>query len=382
MKFTINKDEFVHNLSSADSIINVKSPLAVLLNVYVEALEDGTIILLSFNGDHGVKVESAGVVEKAGKISLLSKKLLEVIRKVPGERVVIENFVEKSSEGSAEIPTRIVIHPEGRKTPEFHLNGVSADTYPVFNEFNWENYIKISQDTLEEQIKATEFSASQDISKPAFTGTYIKETVDGYLSFVTSNGKSLSVITRPYEEKHGQVETDIIVPQKIFKTLLNSLSAGEVLFSVLNNQAFFKAGNVYVFANLVDGKFPNYNDVIPAERQNIFKVQANEFLSAIDTVSVMADSDSNKVTLELKGSILTLSAHHSVYGLAKQEVEVEYSGEDISVSVNYKALSDFLKFVSTKQVEMTINSKSSPLLLKDVNDDHYLYITMPVKDFN
>lgn len=382
MKFIVNKDEFVRDLSSADSIINVKSPLAVLLNVYMEAREDGTIVLLSFNGDQGVKVESDGVVEKAGKITLLSKKLLEVVRKIPGERVVIESVVEKTSVDIVENSTRIVVHPEGRKTPEFHLNGVSADAYPVFNEFDWKSYIKIPQSTLEEQVKATEFSVSQDIMKPAFTGTYIQEIVDGSLSFVASDGKSLSVITRSYEEKHGDVETDIIVPQRIFKTILNSFNKGDVLFSVLNDQVYFKSGNVYVFANLIDGVFPkNYKNIIPTEKQSVFEVQANEFLSALSTVSIMTDSDSNKVSLELKGSTLTLSAHHSVYGLATEEIEVEYSGEDISVSVNYKSLSSFLKFVSSKEIEMVINSKTSPLLLKAVGDDDYLYLTMPIKDF-
>ncbi len=374
MKFTINKDEFIHNLSAADSIINVKSPLAILLNIYVEALEDGSIILLSFNGDHGVKVEATGVVEQPGKISLLSKKLLEVIRKVPGNHVVLET--------DSDSPTQILIHPENKSVPEFHLNGVSGDTYPVFNEFNWENYIRISQDILEEQIKATEFSASIDTSKPAFTGTFVKENVDGYLSFVTTNGRRLSVITRAYEEKHGEVETNVIIPQKIFKTLLNSLSSGDVWFSVHKNQAFFKANNVYVFANLVDGKFPNFNDVIPTEHLNVFHIQADDFVSAIDIVSVMSDPDTCKIHLEVAHSTLTLSATHPIYGLAKQEVAVEYDGEDIGVSINYKALADFLKFIAGKEAEITINSKSSPLLLKTINDDHYLYVTMPMKDFD
>ncbi|OHD54963.1 MAG: DNA polymerase III subunit beta [Spirochaetes bacterium GWF1_51_8] len=371
MKFTVNKDEFIRHLGIADSIINVKSPLAILLNVYIEAIDDGTIIILSYNGENGVKVESTGVVEVSGKINLLSKKLLEVIRKLPGEKIVFESKSDNETE--------IVIHPVEGDDPVFHLNGVAADTYPTFNEFNWENYIKIAQETLEEQIKATEFAVSTDIAKSAFTGTYIEEAVDGLLSFVTTDGKRLSVITREFEEKVGQIETGVIIPQKIFKTILESLGTGETYFSVHSNQAFFKIGNVYIFTNLVEGKFPNYKDVIPAEKINIVQIDSDVLSKAIDTVSVMSDPDSGKTKIEVDGDKMTISTQHPLYGVAQQSIKMSYNGTPITIAISYRSLLDFLRVVPGKSIQMIINSQSSPLLLKTEKDDNFLYITMPMK---
>lgn len=371
MKFIVNKDEFVHNLSVADSIINLKSPLAILLNVYIEALEDGSIMIFSYNGENGVKVEASGVVEVSGKISLSSKKLLEVARKIPGEKIVFESNEDNENE--------INIHPENKQNPIFNLIGVSADTFPTFNEFNWEHFIKISQETLNELISSTEFAASTDIAKVAFTGSYIEESVDGMLSFVTTDGKRLSVITREYEEKVGSVETGVIIPQKIFRTIHGSLNTGDVLFSIDNNQAFFKLGNIYIFSNLVEGKFPNYQDVIPTERINIAEVSSEAFLEAIDTVSVMTDAETSRVKIEFNDNKIIVSTSHAIYGLAHQELEIKYNGSPITVAINYHAISDFLKVVKGKQVEIVINSQSSPLLLKTINDDSFMYITMPMK---
>lgn len=371
MKFTVNKEEFIHNLSIADSIINVKSPLAMLLNVYIEAIDDGTIILLSYNGENGVKIETSGQVASGGKITLLSKKLLEAVRKMPGEKLVIRTKDDSSHD--------VVIHPENKENPIFNINGVSGDAYQIFNEFNWDSYIKIKQETLREQIANTEFSVSTDMSKPAFTGTYVEEAVEGLLSFVTSDGKRMAVITREYEDKKGDVELGVIIPERIFKTIQTVLTTGEVLFSTQNGQAFFKIGNVYMFSNLVEGKFPNYKDVIPSEKINVVTVDATVLLEALDTVSVMSDPDSGRTKVEVNEKKMTVQTSNQIYGVAKEEIEIKYKGSAISVAFNYKAIVDYLKVVGAKKIEFVINSQSSPLMMKVIGDDNYTYICMPLK---
>lgn len=371
MKFVVTKEDFIRDLSIADSIINVKTPLAMLLNIYIEAFEDGTIIILAYNGQDGVKVETTGVVEKEGKVSLLSKKLLEVIRRIPAEKIVFESKPDNETE--------IMVHPEGLDNPLFNINGVSADAYPIFTEFNWEDYILVSQETLHEQIVGTDFAVSTDMSKPAFTGTYIEESVDGFLSFVATDGKRLAVIMREYEQKNGSVESGVIIPEKIFKTILTTLATGDVQFSVHKNQAFFKIGKVYIFSTLVEGKFPNYNDVIPSEEINKAVIAADTLHAAIDNVAVMSDPDSGKIKVEFATNKVIVSTRHPIHGLARQELELEYNGNDIAIAINYRSLADFLKVVSGKKVQIIINSQSSPLLLYTVDDQNYKYVTMPMK---
>jgi len=370
MKFIANKEELLKNLTVADSIINIKSPLAILLNLYIEVFPDGNMIILSFNGENGVRVESNAIVEEPGKAILLSKKLLEIIRKIPNDRVVFRSNPENENE--------IIIHPEVEENPKFTIFSMPVDSYPVFNEFNWSNYIRMSQETLLEQISCTDYTVSTDPSKPAFTGIYIEESIEGYLTFVASDGKRLAYITRPYEEKIGQVKLSVIIPEKIFKTIKNILKTGDALFSI-QNQAFFKIGNVYIFSNLVEGKFPSYKDVIPKERNNVVRVNSEIFLNAIDIVSVMSDPDTGIIIFNIDNNIMKIYTSHNILGEAKEIINIEYKGSPITISVNHKSLTDFLRTVLGKDIEFVINSQVSPVLLKSINDDNYIYICMPIK---
>ncbi|MGL5955598.1 MAG: DNA polymerase III subunit beta, partial [Brevinema sp.] len=325
-----------------------------------------------YNGDHGVKVEATANVIEAGKISLLSKKLLEIIRNIPGDVVCLEQ-----KDGELEI----VIQPEGKKSPIFRLNGVSADTYPTFKEFNWSSYIKINQSVLRELITATEFAVSHDQAQIAFTGTFITESSAGLLSFVATDGKRLAVISKSFEEKVGEVSTDIIVPQRIMKTISDSLGQGEVLFAVYNGQAYFKIDNTYVFTNLVEGKFPNYRDVIPAQTTSTITVDASSLISCLQLVAIMADNESGRVKLDVEGMQLVISGG-TVHGNSSDSVEVEEligSEEVASIAVNHKALTDFLRNIQGKKVLISVNSSGSPILLKPAGENDYEYITMPMK---
>lgn len=372
MKFSINKDEFLKALMISDSIINPRTPLSILLNIYLEVHNDGQIIIQSYNGEHGVKVETKANVEQAGKISLLSKKLLEIIRNIPGNIVCFEQ-----KDGELEV----VIHPDGKKSPVFRLNGVSAETYPTFKEFHWDSYITINQGVLRELITLTEFAVSTDQAQIAFTGTFITEATEGMLSFVTTDGKRLAVISKSYEEKVGEVSTDIIVPQRIMKTISDSLGQGEVLFAVHNGQAYFKINDTYVFTNLVEGKFPNYRDVIPSQSTSTLTVDASEFISCLQHVAIMADNESGRVKLDVENNQLVVTGS-TVHGNSNDSIEIqELQGisEVPSIAVNHKALTEFLKNIQGKKVNISVNSSGSPILLKPVGENDYEYITMPMK---
>ncbi|MGC8764732.1 MAG: DNA polymerase III subunit beta [Brevinematia bacterium] len=376
MKFTINRELFLRYLTIADTVLkNVKSPLAILLNVYLEVQADGTLIIMSYNGENGVKIELNVKVEEPGKITLLSKKLLDVIRKIEEGEIVFETIPDNE--------TSVIIHPLEKEIPIFNLNGIIADAYPVFFEFNWETYIKISEASMKELIDSTVFAVAEDFSKPAFTGVYIEEAVEGRLTFVTSDGKRLATNSREYVEKKGIVPLNIIIPENIIRTLSNSFtvsSEGEVMFSVEKNQAFFRLNNVYLFSNLIEGKFPNYRDVIPKDRINVGSVDGHIFLNAIEVVSVLADVETYRIKIEIKDSIMEISARHSIHGLAREEIPLlSYSGTPIFLYCNYKHLTDFLKIFNNKVVNFSINSQVSPILFTIDGEPDFVYVDMPLR---
>lgn len=371
MKFHVSKDEFLKALITADSIINPRTPLSILLNIYLEVHNDGQMIIQSYNGDHGVKIETNVDVQEAGRISLLSKKMLEIVRNIPGDRISVEQM-----EDSLET----IIRPEGQKSPTFRLHGVSVDTYPTFKEINWDNYIKLNQETLKELIESTEFAVSNDQAQIAFTGTFITESAEGILSFVSTDGKRLAVISKSIEEKQGSIETDVIVPQKIMKTISDTLDKGIVQISVNDGQAYFKIDNVYIFTNLVEGKFPNYRDVIPSQSSSTITADASGFAACLQRVAIMSDNESGRIKLEVIDNQLVVTGSN-VQGEGNDSITVEdVTNDQISaVAVNYKSLTEFLKILQGKKVLISINSSGSPILLKPAGEEDYEYIIMPMK---
>ncbi|MGL4560695.1 MAG: DNA polymerase III subunit beta, partial [Brevinema sp.] len=356
---------------TADSIINPRTPLSILLNIYLEVHNDGQMIIQSYNGDHGVKIESSVDVQEAGRISLLSKKLLDIVRNIPGDRISIEQEADS---------LEAIIRPEGKKNPTFRLHSVSVDTYPTFKEVNWENFIKLNQETLQELIVSTEFAVSNDQAQIAFTGTFITESAEGILSFVATDGKRLAVISKSIEEKKGIVPTDIIVPQKIMKTISDTLNKGIVLFAVNDGQAYFKIDNVYIFTNLVEGKFPNYRDVIPSQSTSTITVDASGLASCLQRVAIMSDNESGRIKLQVENNQLVVTGSN-VQGEGNDSIELDQpTDSDIAVvALNHKSLTEFLKILQGKKVLISINSSGSPILLRPTGENDYEYIIMPMK---
>ncbi len=152
------------------------------------------------------------------------------------------------------------------------------------------------------------------------------------------------------------------------------------MFSVDKNQAFFKIRNVYLFSNLIDGKFPNYRDVIPKEKINTGRVESHKFLNAIEVVSVLAEADTYRIKLEIKDNFMEISAKHPVHGIAREKITLlEYSGSPTYIYCNYKHLTDFLKVCKEKVVNFSINSQLSPLLFTVEGEPNLVYVDMPLR---
>lgn len=377
MRFIINRNLFVRHLSISDMVLkNVKSPMTILLNVYLEAQADGSLIIMSYNGENGAKIELNVKVEEPGRITLLSKKLLDVLKQFEENEIVFETLPESE--------TSVIIRPVDKAKPVFDLNGILADAYPVIFEFNWDSYIKISEICLKELIDSTVYATESHSSKPAFTGIYVEEAVEGRLTFVTSDGKRLATNSKEYIDKKGDVPLHVIIPENIIRIVLNSFSSsrnGEVLFSIEKNQAFFRLNNIYLFSNLIDGKFPNYRDVIPKQRINIGSVEGREFLKAIDVVSVLADNDTYKIKIDINDNKkMEISSQHPIHGVALEEVKLlDYSGSQISVYCNYKHLVEFLSVFKSRIINFSINSQVSPMLFTVKGEDDFVYIDMPLR---
>ncbi|MCX7821078.1 MAG: DNA polymerase III subunit beta, partial [Brevinematales bacterium] len=349
----------------------------ILYSVYIEATESGKLVLMTFNGENGVKIELDADIEEGGKIALNSKKLIEVIRGFDCAVVLLES--------DREIDTLINIRPIESETVIFKLNGSRPDAYPLHKEFDWNKYILISGSDFIELTETTIFSvADQHSVRDTFKGIYIEEE-GGNIFFVATDGKRLSVNSKKYISKKGDFVLDSIVPENIFRTILLAIEgSNEVQIAIESNLAFFKVDKIYLFCNIIEGKFPNYRDVIPKEAKNVTRVKADNFLHSIETLSILADDDNYKLKLSLlspEDKKMLLFVRHATHGEAKEIITLEdYKGEPLDIYFNYKHVADFLKIARGKIVSMSINSVTSPFVFRIEGNEQLIYLDMPLRN--
>ncbi|URA10997.1 DNA polymerase III subunit beta [Thermospira aquatica] len=371
MKFTVNRDEFFHLLSLANEVINPKNPLTILANLYLSVSKDGLVIMQGYNGEHGIKLEMTGDVEEAGTVLLHARKFFDVVSKITTPHICISS----GETGSYELT---ITSPENNSN-FYKLHGGHAENFPTFQEYTWENYIAISQESLYELIDMTEYAVSGDSAKIYLTGFYMEESVEGWLTFVTTDGKRLALLSREYEKKVGEVQDKVIIPGSLMKIIKKSLSTGDARIAIRGQNVFFKIGNVYLFSGLLDGKFPNYRDVIPSLISYTAEIGVEDFRRQLESVGVLSDGDVPKVFFELLPNQVNLSSVNAIYGEARASFEIHYEGEPLQFSLNYRHLMDFLRVVKSSSVLLHIKSTESPIKFGIKGDENFIYLVMPIK---
>ncbi|MCX7882450.1 MAG: DNA polymerase III subunit beta [Brevinematales bacterium] len=372
MRVTVNRDEFYSLLSLASEVVTPKNPLAILVNVYLSVSEDGLVIIQGYNGEHGIKVEMTGEVTESGTILLHARKLFDVVSHISTPRIVLAT----EEEGN---PYEVTITSPENKHIYYKLHGSYAENFPTFQEYTWENYISLSQESLRELIEMTEYAVAQETSKIFFLGFYVEESMEGWLSMVTTDGRRLALLSREYEEKKGDIGGNVIVPASLMRIVKKALSTGEVRLALRGQNVFFKIGNIYFFSSLLEGKFPNYRDVLPSMIQHTLQIPTKDFRDQLESVAVMSEGDVQKIIFDVQRNLLTLSSVHAIYGEAKASLDIEYDDEPLQFALNYKHLMDFLRVVKSEKVTLHIKSPESAMQFTLEGDEHFIYLVMPIR---
>jgi len=367
MEFTIQRSELLAGLYLTQGIVERRTTIPILGNVLIQAAGDGVVVAAT-DQEIAVRRQCTAAVKKKGTITIGARKLYEMVREIPEGEVRIRqqdnNWIEVSAGKS-----------------RFRVVGLDPREFPAMPDPPADKpSIRVSGDTLTQMIEYTLFAVSGDETRVNLNGIHVESTPEGQLRFVATDGHRLAMITRRVE--HLALPGPITIPRKAVMELRKVLESGEDLveMTVVGGVAHASRGRVQMSMRLVEGEFPDYNQVIPKKSERHATVDAAALHAALRRVSVVSSERTRGVRLQLENQKLELSTINPDIGEAAEELELEYDGSPVGVGFNARYLIDVLTVLpADKRVELSLNDEVSPGVIRSVGDADYCYIVMPMR---
>jgi DNA polymerase-3 subunit beta len=370
MRLRIKKDEILKGLQRIQGVVDKKNTMPILSNMLLIADGRGVEIIAT-DLEIGLRGRYAADVEKQGAVALSAKKMYEIVRELPESDLQI--LVEEGSW------VRVL---SGHA--QFKLVGLPKEEYPAMPDVAEEGMISIDGDTLRDMIKKTIFAAGDNDARYVLNGLYVhlapsKEGIT--IRMVGTDGHRLSLIDRSVNEQHA--EESLIIPKKAMMELRRILDedASQEGFQIgfSKNHALFKRNGLVMVSKLIDGNYPNYQQVIPSQNTKKVVLSRDLFTHAVKRVSIMAKDKTNAVKVQLETNVLTLSTNNPEIGEANETLPVAYKGESLTIGFNSRYLLDVLMAMDRESVSLELNDPLSPCLITEEGNEGYRCVVMPMR---
>ena len=365
MIITCNTSELNKAIQTAQKAITSKPSTPIFSCLHLITC-NGRLVIQGMDLNMAISCTIDANITEPGEIVVSAKHISELVRKLSAETVTIsknqENKTIKVASGSS----------------EYQLLLMNEDDYPKFPDFNGDKSITIADDKIKELIRKTIFSCSNDEARPLFTGILV-ESKDDKLTFVGTNTHRLAVkfISQPTQEN-----LSMIIPSKVLNEIARNLTSDmpqEVKISLLNNQIMVIIDDVIIVSRLIEGKFPDYNKVIPAKFAVKCTVKAKELAGAVERVALFStDGDYSTVKMSINQGEITITSSSPDVGTGKEVLPCTTEGDALNVAFNAKYILDILKNVDAEEVLLSMNTSLSPVCITAPEEDNYIYIVTPV----
>ena len=369
MKFSVNQQDLQQALNYCQGVIEKRSTLPILSNILLDA-HNSKLTLTATDLDlifiH--QLSNIEVIEE-GKTTTRSSNMYDIVRKFNSGKKINLTLTDVSK-----------LHLESEKSI-YNLNCISPSEFPVTDENFNQNEFLIKSKQLLKLLNKCKFSVSNDETRHYLSGIYIHQTeVEGknYLTAVATDSHRMSISKVRLSNK---VEFEpIILPKKTIFQLCSLLDSydGEVKISNIKSKIKFELQNSVLISKLIDGKFPNYIQVIPKNNQKKLEIDLKLFLDSVDRVASVSLDKKDGVKFSLTKETLNLSVNNTNSGDGKETLSVKFD-HDLEISFNSRYLIDVASQIDGESIELFFNNTGSPVLIKDPADFDSIFVVMPMK---
>lgn len=365
MKFTITRERLQEGLVAVAAAVPAKTTLPVLSNVLVEATKQG-LRLSGTDLDIAVSTTVAADVDAEGAATLPAKKLSDIVRELPSA------------------PIRVTTAGEQRVSLEcgrtkFKLLGLPREEFPSFPPVKFDKAWKAPAELVHKLVAHVAFAASTEESRPILNGV-LWELRPDRMRMVATNGHRLAKMDVPAS---GGSTADLIVPPKALEQVRKLFAPeSEVEIAKSENHIGFRAGGTLVYSRLIEGPYPNYEQVIPRENDKSATVDKVALTAALRRMSVVASDQTHRIRMALSGGAAKFSVQTPDLGEAQDELALTYEGEPLEIGFNAQYLLEVMKYMPTDEVRLTFKAPERAATVEPVGWDDpssYLCLVMPLR---
>ncbi len=363
MKLTFQKEDALRVMTPLQGVIGAKSMLPILSHVILEADPDGATLSAS---DLEIWISCAlpAAVEEEGACSLPGRRFFNIIRELPGAAVRLESGDNLSCSLTC-------------ARAFFQMNGLPREEFPSAPELKNAVEVQVRESQLKDLIKKTVYAISVEDSRFVLNGLYLLFE-NGELTAVATDGRRLAIAKTECATPPDS-RREIILPHKTVLELSRILGdEGECLVRLGERQAAFEFSGTRLISRLIEGRYPNYQQVIPRAEGVTISLSREDLVQVVKRAALITDEKSNSVRFAFSAGQLQVSAVTPEVGQAREEMEIDYPGPDLNIAFNPYYIIDALKAVDEEEkVNLQLIDSGSPGLLKV--GERFLCVIMPMK---
>ncbi|MBB1088658.1 DNA polymerase III subunit beta [Lysobacter sp. SG-8] len=365
MRFSLQREVFLKPLAQVVNVVERRQTLPVLANLLVQ-VQDGQLSLTGT--DLEVEMVSRIPVDDAedGETTIPARKLFDIVRALPdGSKVTISQTAEK------------VTVQAGRS--RFTLASLPANDFPAIDEVEATERVRVPEASLKELIERTAFAMAQQDVRYYLNGLLF-DLREGSLRCVATDGHRLALCEAALEGGNG-TKRQIIVPRKGVTELQRLLEGGEreVEIEMGRGHIRIKRDDVTFTSKLIDGRFPDYEAVIPIGADREIRIDREVLRASLQRAAILSNEKYRGVRIEVSPNQLKISAHNPEQEEAQEEVEADTKVDDLAVGFNVNYLMDALTALRDEQVVLALRDANSSALIREAGNERSRHVVMPLR---
>lgn len=365
MQIKINREVLLKPLINVTGIVERRHTLPILSNLLLNA-DNNNIQLTATDLEMQISLNIASEIKETFSTTVSAKKFLDICRSLP-EGIDIDMLSKDS---------RMTVKAGKSR---FNLQTLPAADYPIMTKVTGETIkIQISQLAFKRLLKQVEFAMAQQDIRYYLNGLLL-EVNENKLNLVGTDGHRLSFTSATLNQSYEKSE--VILPRKTVIELIKLLDDNdeEVLIEIATGQVNFSFGEISLISKVIDGKFPDYNRVIPTGHGNTFSANRVEILTAMQRASILSNEKYRGIRMVLSDNNLKLISTNTEQEEAEEELEISYNQENLDIGFNVTYLIDVLNNTQQENINFSFADANSSCLITVPEDSDYKYVVMPMR---